>query len=104
MHLVGHSLGGLIAREAALARTARIISLTLLGSGPGRITGERAEMLRGMLTMVAAAGGASGPGPEDSRTSDGHLPPDHLLRATVAQIWDEHLAPAGPGRRRFPNP
>ena len=91
MHLVGHSLGGLIAREVTLARTARIISLTLLGSGPGRITGERAEMLRGMLAIVAAA---DGPGPEDSPgTPDGRLPPDHLLRAIIAQIWDEHLGP-----------
>jgi pimeloyl-ACP methyl ester carboxylesterase len=91
MHLVGHSLGGLIAREVTLARTARVISLTLLGSGPGRITGERAEMLRGMLAIVAAAGG---PGPGDSPgTPDGRLPPDHLLRAIIAQIWDEHLGP-----------
>ena len=74
LHLVGHSLGGLIAREAALAGTARIISLTLLSSGPGRITGQRAEMLRGMLAMMDS-GGESG------------------LRATVAQIWQDHLAP-----------
>ena len=74
LHLVGHSLGGLIARETALARTARITSLTLLSSGPGRITGQRAEMLRGMLAMMDSADGAG-------------------LRATVAQIWQEHLAP-----------
>ncbi len=74
LHLVGHSLGGLIAREAALAGTARIISLTLLSSGPGRITGQRAEMLHGMLAMMDSAGNAG-------------------LRATVAQIWREHLAP-----------
>ena len=80
VHLVGHSLGGLIAREVALARTARIVSLTLLGSGPGRITGERAEMLRGMLAIVTGA-------------SDGHLLPDHRLRATIAQIWDDYLGP-----------
>jgi len=80
VHLVGHSLGGLIAREVALARTARIVSLTLLGSGPGRLTGERADMLRGMLAIVA-------------ETSDGHLPLDHRLRVTIAQIWDEHLGP-----------
>jgi pimeloyl-ACP methyl ester carboxylesterase len=55
VHLVGHSLGGLIAREAALAREARIISLTLLSSGPGRITGQRAQILRGMLTIMATA-------------------------------------------------
>jgi pimeloyl-ACP methyl ester carboxylesterase len=76
LHLVGHSLGGLIAREAALARAARIISLTLLSSGPGRITGQRAEMLRGMLAMMAAADGT-----------------DHGLRAAVGKIWEEHLAP-----------
>jgi len=80
VHLVGHSLGGLIAREVTLARTARIISLTLLGSGPGRLTGPRAELLRGMLAMMPAA-------------PDGHLLPDHRLRATVAKIWDEHLGP-----------
>jgi len=106
LHLVGHSLGGLIAREVALARAARITSLTLLGSGPGRITGQRAEMLRGMLAMMAATDREDGPGPgrgpstEDGPgtagnrgTSDDGLPPDHRLRATVARIWDEHLAP-----------
>lgn len=74
LHLVGHSLGGLIARETALARTARITSLTLLSSGPARITGQRAELLRGMLAMLDSAGSAG-------------------LQATVAQIWQEHLAP-----------
>jgi pimeloyl-ACP methyl ester carboxylesterase len=74
LHLAGHSLGGLIARETALAGTARITSLTLLSSGPGRITGQRAEMLRGMLAMMDSAGEAG-------------------LRATVARIWQEHLAP-----------
>jgi pimeloyl-ACP methyl ester carboxylesterase len=88
VHLVGHSLGGLIAREVTLARTAQIVSLTLLGSGPGRITGQRADLLRGMLAMMSAAGGAGAPG-----ASDGHLAADHRLRVTVAKIWDEHLAP-----------
>jgi pimeloyl-ACP methyl ester carboxylesterase len=105
LHLVGHSLGGLIAREVVLAQVARITSLTLLGSGPGRITGERADMLRGMLALMAATGREDGSGPDgrpgpgqspgthDSRgPSDDHLP-DHRLRATVAKIWDEHLAP-----------
>ena len=91
VHLVGHSLGGLIAREVALARTARIVSLTLLGSGPGRLTGERADMLRGMLAIVA-------------ETSDGHLPLDHRLRVTIAQIWDEHTWALRPGPTGFPSP
>jgi pimeloyl-ACP methyl ester carboxylesterase len=72
LHLVGHSLGGLIAREVALARATRIISLTLLSSGPGRITGERAQMLRGMLAAMTGAGDAD---------------------AAVAKIWNEKLAP-----------
>jgi pimeloyl-ACP methyl ester carboxylesterase len=76
LHLVGHSLGGLIARETTMAQTARIISLTLLSSGPGRITGQRADMLRGMLAMMAAVDGT-----------------DHQLRAAVRKIWEEHLAP-----------
>jgi pimeloyl-ACP methyl ester carboxylesterase len=74
VHLAGHSLGGLIARETALTQQARIISLTLLSSGPGRITGQRAEMLRGMLAMMDAAGESG-------------------LEAVVEQIWREHLAP-----------
>jgi pimeloyl-ACP methyl ester carboxylesterase len=74
LHLVGHSLGGLIARETVLAGTAPIISLTLLSSGPGRISGERAEILRSVLAVMEAAG-------------------DAALQATVAQIWQEHLEP-----------
>jgi pimeloyl-ACP methyl ester carboxylesterase len=74
LHLAGHSLGGLIAREAALAGTARIISLTLLSSGPGRITGQRAEILRTVLAVMDSADEVE-------------------LRATVERIWQEHLAP-----------
>jgi pimeloyl-ACP methyl ester carboxylesterase len=106
LHLVGHSLGGLIARQVALAGTVRITSLTLLGSGPGRIAGERAELLRGMLAMMDAAAVENRSGPDgkpglndgapagDSRdTSEDCVALDRRLRATVAQIWDEYLAP-----------
>jgi pimeloyl-ACP methyl ester carboxylesterase len=105
-HLVGHSLGGLIARQAALAGTDRITSLTLLGSGPGRIAGQRAELLRGMLAMVDAAALRNGSGPggepgtengtqaEDGRgASEDCVALDRRLRSTVAEIWDEYLAP-----------
>jgi len=88
LHLVGHSLGGLIAREAVLARETRVISLTLLGSGPGRISGERADLLRGMLALMDAAE-AEAPAEE---TADSVLA-DRRLRITVEKIWDEHLEP-----------
>lgn len=77
VHLLGHSLGGLIARETALAGQARIISLTLLSSGPGSVTGSRAEMLRGMLTRLGAKEG-------DSRDQ---------LPGYIGALWDQHLAP-----------
>ncbi|MEU9028545.1 alpha/beta hydrolase [Streptomyces sp. NPDC048383] len=38
LHLVGHSLGGLIARAAVLRDAAPFASLTLMSSGPGAIT------------------------------------------------------------------
>ena len=58
-HLVGHSYGGLIAREAILAgEQARSIvaSLTLMSSGPAALTGSRAAELNAMLTAVAPMG------------------------------------------------
>jgi pimeloyl-ACP methyl ester carboxylesterase len=70
VHLVGHSMGGLIAREAVLAergsprgalgtaaaqQSSAFLSLTLLGSGPGTIPGERAEELRDLLAVLDSA-------------------------------------------------
>jgi pimeloyl-ACP methyl ester carboxylesterase len=56
VHLLGHSFGGLIARQAVLAQTARISSLTLLGSGPGALRGQRATVLRAMLAELMKVG------------------------------------------------
>jgi len=56
VHLLGHSLGGLIARQAVLAQTARISSLTLLGSGPGSLRGQRGTILRAVLAELVKAG------------------------------------------------
>jgi pimeloyl-ACP methyl ester carboxylesterase len=78
VHLVGHSLGGLIAREAVLRRAAGFASLTLLGSGPGTIGGQRAEALRRVLVTLDPSGGSV---PDDRRA----------LAALVRQAWhDEH--------------
>jgi pimeloyl-ACP methyl ester carboxylesterase len=56
VHLLGHSFGGLIARQATLAKPASFLSLTLLGSGPGTIGGVRAQTLRGLLDYLDPAG------------------------------------------------
>jgi len=78
VHLVGHSLGGLLAREAVLQRPAGVLSLTLLGSGPGALGGERAEMLRETLALLDPAAGAE---PDDRGQ----------LAALVRQAWhDQH--------------
>ena len=52
-HVLGHSFGGLVAREAALAAPARMRSLSILDSGPAAIPGRSAEQAK---LLVAAAG------------------------------------------------
>ncbi|MFE3144145.1 alpha/beta fold hydrolase [Streptomyces scopuliridis] len=52
VHLLGHSLGGLIARAAVLLDPSPFGTLTLLSSGPARVSPvqrERAELLSGAL-------------------------------------------------------
>jgi pimeloyl-ACP methyl ester carboxylesterase len=80
VHLVGHSMGGLIARQAALLEPGRILSLTLLGSGPGAIAGQRATALREMLAVLDPRDGQDG----DDRAA---------LSEIIGQMWREHLEP-----------
>jgi pimeloyl-ACP methyl ester carboxylesterase len=56
VHLLGHSFGGLVARQAALAMPTAFASLTLLCSGPGTIGGLRAQTLRDLLDYLEPAG------------------------------------------------
>jgi pimeloyl-ACP methyl ester carboxylesterase len=80
VHLVGHSMGGLIAREAVLKRAAAFLSLTLLGSGPASLGGERAATLTELLTVLDP--------------SNGSLPDDRAqLADVVRQIWHDQLEP-----------
>ncbi len=79
VHLAGHSLGGLIAREAALQRPAALLSLTLLGSGPGSIAGDRAAALREALARLDPTGS----GPDDVAG----------LSALVRRVWHEQHEP-----------
>lgn len=74
VHLLGHSFGGLVARELVLAQAARISSLTLLSSGPGALTGPRAAVLRAILAEL-----------------DGK--PEEELAGEVRRLWDTRLEP-----------
>jgi len=89
-HLVGHSYGGLIGREAVLAGTgAEFASFTLMSSGPGALTGPRAEDLRALLATLGVGNGGQ---PEGGRPEGGR--PDRVaLRAGIAGIWRAHLEP-----------
>ena len=72
-HLLGHSFGGLVAREAVLGGCGPA-SLTLLSSGPGALPGPRADELHFMLNYL-----------------DGTAAAD--LGGKVAEIWHSTLKP-----------
>ena len=55
-HLVGHSFGGLVARAAVLADPGAFRSLTLLGSGPARLTGPRVALLEHLGPLLDQGG------------------------------------------------
>jgi pimeloyl-ACP methyl ester carboxylesterase len=79
-HLLGHSYGGLIAREAVLAGSgAGIDSFTLMSSGPSALTGPRAQELRAMLTALGV--------------EDGSVLEAATLRTKIAGVWRDHLEP-----------
>ncbi|MGY1689987.1 alpha/beta fold hydrolase [Geodermatophilus sp. SYSU D01105] len=56
LHLVGHSFGGLVSRAAVLAEPSLFASLTLLGSGPSRLVGPRADLLDHLSPLLDAGG------------------------------------------------
>lgn len=76
VHLLGHSFGGLIARQATLAAPTAFLSLTLLGSGPGTIGGVRAQTLRDLLDFLEPAGADV-----------------DVLKTMIAQVWHGQLRP-----------
>ncbi|GAA2072363.1 alpha/beta hydrolase [Streptomyces albiaxialis] len=54
-HLLGHSLGGLVARAAALRAPSRFASLTVMSCGPGAVSPSqrrRVELLLGALPVL----------------------------------------------------
>ncbi|MEV0387700.1 alpha/beta hydrolase [Nonomuraea sp. NPDC050643] len=56
VHLVGHSFGGLVSREAAIDGRTRFASFTLMSSGPGAIEGRRARNGRKIMDEIPALG------------------------------------------------
>lgn len=72
VHLLGHSFGGLVAKETAIAWPAGISSLTLMSSGPGKLTGPAAAVLQAILTPLRQLTG-------------------QRLRTEVKRVWDLQL-------------
>jgi pimeloyl-ACP methyl ester carboxylesterase len=72
-HLLGHSFGGLVVREAVLGGCSPA-SLTLLSSGPAALPGQRAEELHSFLGYLDAT-------PADD------------LGAKIAELWTVALRP-----------
>lgn len=56
VHLVGHSLGGLVGRAAVLAKSELFDSFTLMSSGPDAVTGQRRTLLDAGELVLAKRG------------------------------------------------
>lgn len=56
LHLVGHSFGGLVAREAVIDGRTKFASCTLLSSGPGAIVGPRRRAAETMVRDIPGHG------------------------------------------------
>lgn len=82
VHLVGHSLGGLVARETALSKTTELLSLTLMCSGPGAFSGEGAARVRAVIAALA-----DDPTPERLR----ELWEEHVERETAQRVADPEI-------------
>ncbi|MFE1584745.1 alpha/beta fold hydrolase [Streptomyces sp. NPDC058737] len=84
VHLVGHSLGGQIARAAVLLDHTPFLSLTLMSSGPARISEsqrQRVKLLRDALATMTMAEvwdvmQAMGPPEEAGAPAPAHGPED----------------------------
>jgi pimeloyl-ACP methyl ester carboxylesterase len=83
-HLLGHSLGGLVVREAVLGGCTPM-TLTLLGSGPGVLPGERADELHFMLNYLDGAAAAE-LGPKITEVWFGMLKPKAVAAGVAPDI------------------
>lgn len=56
IHLVGHSFGGLVTREAVIDGRTRFASYTLMSSGPAAIVGPREQAARFLISELPELG------------------------------------------------
>lgn len=56
VHLVAHSFGGLVCREAVLADRVRPASFTLMSSGPAAVTGPTADKAKALRDAIPELG------------------------------------------------
>lgn len=56
VHLVGHSFGGLVTREAVLSDRVRPLSYTVMSSGPGAVSGPSADNARALMEALPQLG------------------------------------------------
>lgn len=52
VHLLGHSFGGLVTRQTVLADEVPLLSYTLMSSGPGAVTGGRADDAARLMAVL----------------------------------------------------
>lgn len=91
VHLLGHSFGGIVAPEAAIARPGAFLSLTVLCSGPNGWPGRHSE-----TSATLAQGGSIGLWNRDNRhtlgLADEQLTPEEaFLRLRAARTASENL-------------
>jgi pimeloyl-ACP methyl ester carboxylesterase len=56
VHLVGHSFGGLVCREAVISGPFRVASFTLMSSGPAAVSGPSAENAQALRETLPELG------------------------------------------------
>jgi pimeloyl-ACP methyl ester carboxylesterase len=92
VHVVGHSYGGIVARRTALADTTGIASLTLLGSGPAAIGGQRAKLIELMRPVLAEGGMAAVFEASEAVAAAARDGPDERPPEVVAFLRERFLA------------
>lgn len=88
-HLVGHSLGGLVARRAVLSDPEAFTSLTLVASGPHKVPAEQQEALDLLRALIPQTDLATIWQLKAARDRElGLLPEDPVMLTFLQQRWE----------------